>query len=130
MQPVPQTIFRQRIELNPEPKNKMESRLLFYLIYFLSWPPALINGLAHHNSELFEITNMPHEILHFCQSNAKRFLVTTTLDRENKQVIELSFIFFGLLRYYCLRHGISTLIFVHHHIDFRIDEKFDRSNKA
>ena len=46
----------------------------------------MIHGLGHHSSDSFEISNMPHEILHFCQANAKRFFVTTTLDRENKQV--------------------------------------------
>lgn len=46
----------------------------------------MIYGLGHHGSDSIEISNMPHEILHFCQANAKRFFVTTTLDRENKQV--------------------------------------------
>lgn len=69
----------------------MEFRILFYLIYFFCWPPTLVNGLAHHDSKSFGIKNMPHEILHFCQANAKRFFVTTTLDRENEQVIKLTF---------------------------------------
>ena len=53
--------------------------------------------MAHHDSKSFGIKNMPHEILHFCQANAKRFFVTTTLDRENKEVIQsilISFHFF------------------------------------
>jgi hypothetical protein len=58
--------------------------VLFLLTYLFTWTSKAA-ALAHH-SQSIGIENLPHEILHFCATNKKRFFVTTTMDDDNDQV--------------------------------------------
>ena len=57
---------------------------LFMLTQLFIWTS---NAVAFHHAQSVANEYLPDEILQFCEVNKKRFYVTSTMDRDNEEVI-------------------------------------------